>query len=123
MENPLRINKYGLLAPHSGIKIILPNITPDKAVDMWESIYSLIRDYTKVHPQEMRLFMETNAHARRKVNNKYAASRSMSIRWGMNLPPGLDVLIRKFHPDVFDNKRKFRMFMRKFPGFRVCDVV
>lgn len=116
-------NKHGVWAPKKGLKLIIPVIRPENAKDKWEVVEGLIQDYAKLHPKEMRLFMEANAYARVRVKNKFASSDSHSLRWGMNMPPGLDVLIKKYVPEVLETKDNFHTFMRKFPGFRICEVV
>lgn len=127
MNSLLKVNKHGVLAPMKGLKIIIPNITLDKRRgDMWDMIEGLIQDYTRAHPEEMRLFMAANKWARSTRANRFGMSEQKSLRWGMNMPTGLDILIRRYFPDIFDGpkgKRNFTKFMRKFPGFRVCEIV
>ncbi len=119
--NPNR--KLNIFNPPPGIKIIIPVIKPELNRGMWDTIEGLIQDYTKLHPEEMRLFMKANAHARDTRLNQFGSSQSKSIRWGMSMPAGLDVLIKKYYPEVLSTKKTYLQFMRKFPGFRVCEIV
>jgi hypothetical protein len=126
MKPVLEINKYGVLAPIHGVKLIIPRITLDaRRGDMWDQIEGLIQDYTTVHTEEMKLFLEANKYIRSTRRNSLASGRQ-GLRWGMNMPPGLDILIKQYFPDLFDGiqgKKNFHKFMRKFPGFRVCEIV
>jgi hypothetical protein len=126
--NYLQLNKHGVLAPMHGVKLIIPKITLNKVGtgDKWDQIEGLIHDYTTLHPEEMRLFLAANKYARAKQANVYGSTRNKSIRWGLNIPPGLSALIMRFFPDLWDGKvgkQNYRKFMRKFPGFRTCEII
>jgi hypothetical protein len=114
------------MAPPKGVKIIIPRISVNAGGDMWTQIEGLIQDYTTLHPEEMRLFLEANKYARSIQRNAFGSTRSNSFRWGINIPPGLSTLIMKFFPILWDGtkgKENYRKFMRKFPGFRVCEKI
>lgn len=119
--NPNR--KLNIFNPPPGIKIIIPVIKPELNRGMWDTIEGVVQDYTRLHPEEMRLFMAANKHARDTRLNQFGSSQSKSVRWGMSMPTGLDVLIKKYYPEVLSTKKTYTQFMRKFPGFRVCEVV
>lgn len=123
MEILNRRKRYDIFNPPPGLKIIIPKITPDKARGMWDVVEGLIQDYTKLHPEEMRLVLESNKYIRSTRRNRLASSKSGSMRWGMSIPAGLDILIRKYYPEVLSEKKRYHQFMRKFPGFRICEVV
>lgn len=119
--NPNR--KIDIFNPPPGIKIIIPVIKPELNRGMWDTIEGLVQDYAKLHPEEMRLFMEANKYIRETRRDKFARSKGGSMRWGMSMPSGLDILIKKYYPEVLSEKKTYLQFMRKFPGFRVCEVV
>lgn len=123
MQQILKLNKHGVMAPDEGLKLIIPIVSPDKGGDVWDMVESLIQNYTKLHPEEMQTFMEENKKKRHLVRDKFGGSKGGSMRWGMDMPVGLDILIKKHAPGFLENKDNFRKFMKKFPGFTICEVV
>ena len=119
--NPQR--KLDIFNPPKGVKIIIPIIKPELNRGMWDTIEGLIQDYTRVHPEEMKLFMKANIYNRQTRKNAFASTTNKSLRWGMSMPVGLDILIRRWYPEVFNTKKSYHTFMRKFPGFRVCEIL
>jgi hypothetical protein len=119
----LQVNKYGAIAPRKGVKLIIPKITPDKAQDMWGVIEGLVQDYIRIHPQEVREVIEAVKVLRRETRSDTGATKNKSLRYGMCLPLGLELIIKRHYPEVFSEKRKFHKLMRLFPGFRVARKV
>lgn len=115
--------KFDIFNPPPGTKIIIPIVKPELNRGMWDTIEGLIQDYTRLHPEEMKMFMKANAYCRATRKNSLASSPSKSLRWGMSMPVGLDILIRKWYPEVLSTKKTYHQFMRRFPGFRVCELV
>lgn len=126
MKNLLEVNKHGVLAPIHGVRILIPKITINAGGDIWDKLAGLIEDYAKVYPDDMRATLYENKIIRMGQRNLYGSNKSNSFRWGINLPPGLSALITRFFPGIWDGKRgkeNYRKFMRKFPGFRVCEKI
>ncbi len=119
--NKLTINVNGEKAKIDGI--VIPIIELGKSGGKWEKIEEIIRDYTKLHPEEMKAQLELIATLRRLQYNKFASSKSNSLRWGISLPTGLLITIKKFYPEVFAEKKEMEKFMRKFRGFTVCQKI
>ena len=106
----------------------LPVIRPDKIGRgtlvlgelRWRIIDGLVRDYTTLHPEEMREWVETMRDIRRsKRDERLGMNKSGSMRQALALPMGLAVLIKKYDPEVFSDKKIMHQFMKLFPGFRI----
>jgi len=105
-----------------GVGISITKITPEYDRDKWNTVSQLIQDYTKTHPDQMREFVRTMRVVRATRLNKFGSSKSKSVRWGLSIPVGLDLLIRKYFPDLLTTKKNLHTFMKKFPGFRVSEL-
>lgn len=109
------------MAKIDGIEI--PVVEIGSHGDKWDKIEELIKDYAKLNPDEMVRQLEAIKYARRVQMNDTASSKAKSLRWGISLPAGLLLLIKKFYPEVFTERREMRKFMRKFRGFTICQKI
>lgn len=103
-----------------GLYVIRPSDDSSGAVSedgaKWSIIESIIEDYTRVHPREMRECIQVA-----KMIRESSKQESKSLRWGFRIPPGLLRIIERRFPDAFTSTKNVSMFMKKFPGFNVCE--
>lgn len=104
-----------------GLLIIDPfNI---QGVDIWQKIDRLITEYSQVHPHEMYMVLYENGLKRREIKNRYASNKSRTMRLGASIPPGLYFKINQLAPEILNEKRLFRQFLRRYKGFRIPEVI
>ena len=109
-----------------GKTIATYNITPNSAIDKWETIRQIIDDYAKTHPIEVKEILDA-ARERRLMGNEYGSSEGIlkkrGFRRGMMLPMGLQLILKKNFPEIFKDKKQYTKFMKKFPGFNTINKV
>lgn len=87
--------------------------TPDKSLDKWTQIDSLIRDYSKVHGEEVKEVLFA-AHGMRQEAQK---KNTLDMKQCLMLPAGLNIILKREFPDLFTDRMQMQQFMKKFPGF------
>lgn len=90
---------------------------------VWERIDEVIRDYSEIHPNEMRMLVLENRMISEERKNGFASTGNKSMRWGASVPPGLMFKLETVEPRLFADKHLFHAFLRKYKGFRICKVV
>lgn len=103
--------------------LTVTTITPDKAVDEWGMIEGLIADYGRMHAEELKVFLHGVKMVRSSQKNNTASNASKTMRHALCLPQELMVLLKRYVPDLFTDKKKMRKFMKKFPGFCVPENI
>lgn len=105
------------------------SVDPTKAqgVDIWQKFDEVIAAYTRLHPTEMELHIREVAAIRKNRLNEFASNKDHSMRWGCSIPAALMFKLELVEPELFANtprgKRIFNQFLRKYKGFRVCNIV
>ena len=82
----------------------------------------VVENWTKLHPVEMAQHLIEVAEVSAEQKNKFASSKT-GLRYGCSVPVGLGLQLELVEPDLFSNRQLLHKFMRKFPGFRVAQVV
>lgn len=88
----------------------------------WKMIDTILHDYTKVHPKEIRDILFENKAIRESMLNEYGSSKQ-GLRWGFRMPPALVRIIDRRFPDFLTNRSNIHNFMERYPAFRVCETV
>lgn len=100
------------------------DINVEKATgDYWQKVDQIIRAYTEVHKGEMYMLTYENKQLRESRLNKYGSNKSKDLRWGAAIPPGLFFKLQQFDPMLFENKKLFHIFLRKYKGLAICKKV
>lgn len=114
-----RLNNKGQLA---GVWHI--NAEKAEGVDIWQKIDRVINEYTKIHPNEMRMLVLENKFISDTRKNDYASSGGTAkLRWGASIPPGLFFKLQIIEPTLFENRRLFNRFLKRYKGLRICKKV
>ena len=103
-----------------GLYLVDPSLAT--GVDLWEKLENVIKEYAKLHPDEMRLHLLETAQIRLEAKNEKAEAKE-GLRWGCSIPPGLYFRIQTLEPLIFNDKDYFHTFLKKYPGFRICQKV
>lgn len=98
-------------------------ITPEKGLDEWATVEGLVADYARMHKEELQVFLHGVKMVRRSQKNNTASTSNKGMRHALCLPQDLMVLLKKWVPDLFIDKRKMRKFMKKFPGFCIPEQI
>lgn len=89
----------------------------------WEGVAEIVRLYTQINPNEMKVADWENTAIRVENKNKYGSNETKSMRQALNLPHGLYLALTDYEPTLFRNKKTRTEFMKQFPVLRTCDVV
>lgn len=118
MEEHLRTTHMAVVRPDETL-----GSPGDSAEDVqWKMLDVMMKDYTQVHPQEMRDLLIENKAIRESMLNEHASGKT-GLRWGFRLPPGLVRLIDRRFPGFLVEKRNIHKFMERYQAFRVCEIV
>ena len=117
-EEHWKLNKDGSLA---GVFAVDP--TTGRYGDVWGRIGAAIETWVKLHPLEMARHLLDVEYLRQEQMNKFGSTPSKSLRYGCSVPVGLGRMLEIVEPELFTDKRLYHQFMKKFPAFRVCQVV
>ena len=115
MEEHLRFDKNGAL-----LGLYRVGDTADNT-NSWEAIDQAIRDYASIHPAETELTVRENAMKR--DASIIGSNKSKTMRHSVSLPVALYFKLQQIMPDLFTNKNKLHLFMKKYQGFRTCTRV
>lgn len=99
------------------------NPLQERYSDIWARIEGAIQAYTKLHPKEMAQHLLEVEQVRNEQANDHASTESKSLRWGCAIPVGLGRMLEIVEPDLFTDRRLYRLFMKKFPIFNICKKV
>jgi hypothetical protein len=103
-----------------GKTLAVYKFTPDSHSDKFEVIAKLVEDWAKTHPNDMREILD-GAKEQRNEGNDYGSAedrlKDKNFRRGMMLPAGLHVILKKNFPEIFEDKKLYNKFMKRFPGF------
>jgi hypothetical protein len=100
-------------------RIEVPIIVPEHGVDKWEIIDKMIRDYVKLHPEEMKTFLNDVRNRRASLKRDTGSSDTKSMRLSVSMPSDLYMRISEFFPEVFQSNENVSNFMRRFQGFTI----
>lgn len=92
--------------------------------DLWQKLDRVISEYSKIHPNEMRMIVVENkmiSDSRR--SDTQAIKSGTGLRWGISIPPALLFKLEMVEPELFRTKKLYHGFMRRYPGFRICKNV
>jgi hypothetical protein len=92
-------------------------------IDSWDAIDQAIKEYAVIHPNEIQLQIIQNAEIRNQQYNKFGSGESKAMRHGVSLPVALMFKLERIMPDLFQDQKKLRHFMKKYKGFRTCQEV
>lgn len=109
-----------------GTFIGLYTIDPQKArkqYGFWEGITEIVREYSRLHPEEMRTIAHHNELTKRTNKDEFGANTAMTLRHCLSLPFGLLNFLEEYEPTLFANKKTRHEFMRRFPALRSCQSV
>ena len=97
---------------------------PEHALDYWMGVRVLIEDWGKTHPNDMKEHLEAVKWKRQLQNNKFGVTdNENNMRALVSIPEGLIFQFKRHFPDLLLEKSRIEEFARKFPGFRLCEVV
>lgn len=105
----------------SGLYVV--DVTGMVDTDSWNAIHQVVVDYSKIHPIEMEAQLIQNEMIRKTNKSKTGSNTSKTMRWGLSIPVGLYFKLQMVMPDLFDDSRKLRQFMKKYKGLTTCDSV
>jgi hypothetical protein len=91
-------------------------------LDLWAKLDEIVKEYAKLHPEEMRIHLLETSQARSEINGDLAQSKK-GLRWGLSLPPGLYFSIMAFEPAIFEERELYHQLLKRYPGFRICKTV
>lgn len=106
----------------------LYTISAQKAKDyyglgrLWEGVDHIIKDYIKIHPEEMREQVLSNSLTKLGNHNKYGADLAKTYRHAMEIPIGLHNVLSEYHPELFTDRAKLNKLMKKYPALCACAV-
>lgn len=105
------------------IGLLVIDTTKIEGVDMWQRLDRLMVEYSKLHPNELRIHLYENQAIRRNLYNDYAANKKMEYRHGASLPPGLYMYIMRMYPEIFEQKSLFHKFIKRYRGFAIAKKI
>jgi hypothetical protein len=89
---------------------------------LWDGVDHIIKDYIKIHPEEMREQLLSNHLTKTNNFNKYGADQAMTYRHAMEIPIGLHNVLSEYHPELFTDRAKLNKLMKKYPALCACAV-
>jgi hypothetical protein len=105
----------------SGLYVV--DVTGMDGIDSWNAIHTVVTEYAQIHPMEIQAQLIQNEMVRKTNKSKTGSNSSKTMRWGLSIPVGLYFKLQQVMPDLFDDNRKLRMFMKKYKGFTTCEHV
>jgi hypothetical protein len=105
----------------SGLYVVDTTLMQDSC--SWDAIDQAIREYSAIHPNEMRLQVIDNAKRVMENTTKTGSNKSKTMRLGVSIPVALMFKLQQIMPDIFEDKRKMQKFMKKYKGLRTCEHV
>lgn len=100
----------------------------DSHSDYWMMVAQIIEDWAKTHPNDLKEHLEVVKIKRAQQNNSFGnGSTDANNRALISLPEGLLFTLKKQFPELLEANaqgvEKLKTFAKKFPGFRVCEIV
>lgn len=89
----------------------------------WEGVTEMIRLYTEINPNEMKMALIENQTIIADNKDKFGGNESRSMRQALNLPYGLYLALIDYERTLFRNKKTRTAFMKRYPALRSCSVV
>lgn len=123
ISNEIKRQEYKERAQKALHSLAIPVITPGKGLDEWAMIEGLIADYTMLHKEEMGAFMHGMKYVRASKRNSTASNKTKTMRHALCVPFELHLLLKKWAPDLFTDKKKRHKFMKLYPGFCVPENI
>ncbi len=114
-EEHWKLDKQGEI---EGVFVVDP--TKAKGADLWQKIDEVIVAYTQLHPVEMEAQVRSNVLRMKEQLNEFGSTKDKSLRWGASIPTALLFRLQILEPELFENKRLFNTFLKKYKGFAVC---
>jgi len=108
-----------------GLNVGLLNIDVTKleGIDLWAKIDTLLVEYSKVFPNELRMLLIENAAKRQEARTSNAESKDKTMRWGASIPPALYWKLQALEPTIFTDKKLFIKFLNRYKGFRIAKKI
>jgi hypothetical protein len=97
--------------------------TKARGVDIWDRVDEVVASYTALHPLQIEKTVRENIKLKEIQMNEFASTGSKSLRWGAEIPPGLLFKIEAIAPQIFREKTLFHKFLKRYPGFAICQTV
>lgn len=127
----IKVKKKRILKSGAGTieeTVALPNITvafliPNFKHDMWWNIEEWNRDLIKLRPEEIKGVIALVAEERKLQFNKFASTKDKSFRKTMVLPVELNLAIKRYFPQAYDNETNLNRLARMFPGYCVAEKI
>jgi len=94
-----------------------------EGIDTWTAVDQVIKEYSVLNPSEIQLQILQNKETRNTNYNKWGSGKSKAMRHGVSIPAGLLFKLERVMPDLFQDRRKTREFMRRYKGFRTCEAI
>lgn len=118
-QEHLKYNKQGKF---EGLYSI--NALKAEGVDFWQKIDRVIEAYAMLFPNEIRMLVYENKKISDSRKNDFASVKGGSnLRWGASIPPALMFKLECVCPTLFDDKRLFHKFIKRYRGFSICKKV
>lgn len=89
---------------------------------LWEGVDHIVRDYMRLHPEEMKEQFLYNQVTKDTNFNKYGSATGNAYRHAMELPVGLHNVLAEYHPELFTDRAKLNKLMKKYPALCACAV-
>ena len=89
---------------------------------LWEGVEHIISDYIRVHPEEMKEQLVYNKITKDNNFNQFGSDVNNAYRHAMEIPVGLHTVLNEYHPQLFTDRKKLNLFMKKYPGLCACKV-
>ena len=90
---------------------------------VWEGVDHIIKEYTALHPEEMKEQIAYNHVTKMNNLNKYGSNAEKVYRHAMEMPVGLHNVLSEYHPDLFTDRAKLNRLMKKYPALCACAVM
>jgi hypothetical protein len=87
---------------------------------IWGFIDQVICDYTVLHPHEIQDCIDDAKNARLMARSDMVMSKGKTMQYGLKIPVGLLLKLQEIEPELFENKRLFTKFKRRYQAFTVA---
>lgn len=87
----------------------------------WDKLDQIIDNYYKVHRLELKEIEKENKTTLATRKNKFGSASK--IRMVASIPVGLMRILEKCEPDLFKDKKKFHVFIKRYKKFKVCQEI
>lgn len=89
----------------------------------WEGVDHIVRDYARLHPQEVTEQRIENTLTKENNFNEFASNQSGSFRQALEIPVGLYNVLWEYDDQMFNNKKTLHEFMKRYQIFTTAKVL